>query len=148
MLVIAHAASFLVLNSPFPRMSIRTGNTLESMTAWIWKWTGRLWYHKKYIQRGSSKTIFIWMKSKYIGNPNNEHSNYRTIWLTNYWKFSVQATVWIANKKFVIQAITHTTYDQNNKAFKERTVGDHLNTKLAWYSDLHCSLVSFQFTTS
>ena len=55
------------------------------------------------------KTIFTWIQNKYIGNPNNEHSNYRTIWLTNYWKFSVQATVWIANKKFVIQAITHTT---------------------------------------
>jgi hypothetical protein len=35
-LVMAHAASFLVLNSPLPRMSIRTGKTLASMTAWIW----------------------------------------------------------------------------------------------------------------
>ena len=34
--VIAQAASFLVLNSPLPRMSMRTGKTLASITAWIW----------------------------------------------------------------------------------------------------------------
>ena len=33
--VIAQAASFLVLNSAFPRMSIKAGKMLACMTAWI-----------------------------------------------------------------------------------------------------------------
>ena len=34
-LVMAHAASFLVLNSALPRISMRTGKMLASITIWI-----------------------------------------------------------------------------------------------------------------
>ena len=38
----------------------------------------------------------------YSGDPNTEHSNNRTVWLTNFWKF-------------VIQAISQETFDLKNE---------------------------------
>ena len=62
--------------------------------------------------------------------------------------------IWIANWKFIIQAISQATYQSNNlwpeyqtissifkpwPEFDKQTILDHLNTELVLYSDLHCS---------
>ena len=42
---------------------------------------------------------------------------------------------WTENLKFVIQAISHATYDLNNEPYNQRTGLDHLYTELVCYSD-------------
>ena len=40
-------------------------------------------------------------------------------------------------KPSVMQPISQAPYDLNNESFDERTILDHLNTKLVCYSDPH-----------
>ena len=59
----------------------------------------------------------------YSGDLNSEHLNSRNIWITNFHLFATQ------------MPSNRSSHDLNNKPFKERTVLDHLNTKLVRYSD-------------
>ena len=64
--MIAHAASFRVLNSARDRMSIKTGKTLASMTAWIcWRLPA---VTLEIVQQASLRMLSVKIKGRLISN--------------------------------------------------------------------------------
>ena len=63
----------------------------------------------------------------YSGDLNNEHLNKGNIWMLNFQMFGIQ------------MAFDYWTIWQSN-------IFDHLNTRLVWYSNPHCTSVSRPFS--
>ena len=61
--------------------------------------SGEIWIYLAYFKPVlKNLPSFKHINISYSGDPNTEHLNNGTIWLTDYWKF-------------VIQATSHATYD-------------------------------------
>ena len=85
----------------------------------------------------------------YSGDQKTEHSNNGTIWLMDYWKFVIQvisqATYQTAHDPNNEHLVHYSGHGLNEEPFYERTILDHLNTKLICYSDTHCIKIITDF---
>ena len=83
--------------------------------------------------------FFVTTTKLYSGDQNSEHLNSGNIWIKKFHLFAIQIPCYnLLFKPSVTKPISQTTYDLNNRPFKERTDLDHFNTELVRYSDPHC----------